>query len=542
MVTAVPRKDQSVVIRFGYGLNTRASEDEIDPRECSAGQNFILDLENREFRNRPPFDLVATASNAGSIDGFAQLIKADGTRSTLVQAGTTVYEWDGATGFTSVGTVLTGTKMRGPWNANWTLADKVIISDIAGVNPLSEWDGTTFQHVAHNLTGAFVAKYCLIVDERAFYGNVSSNGTATPHLIAGSTLSDYKTISVSNRPSSSLGASDPFYLLTPDLKPVNGINSAFGITVFSSKKGRLFNLSGTDSTNFAIDEFYPGSAASGDESIVFVGNDFMYGRQGRIEAVSSTTNFGDVESDDLSRMIAGDVETFDDWTAVANLRLQRVYFFPSGEQQCLMLQKSLRDQETRFATGRALQGVSPKSPWSKYVTAHAFAFEPTAVMNMYDQIDGLEYVFMGDANGNIYRMEGSGASGDGGTASIAVSRTSPLFAIPLNAQAFNVEGWIKYRRNEAFTATLTLLWGGEVVLNEAITVAAPAISGRPVYSGGFHYSDTAGGAYYSAAFENRFVREPFGIAGKSNEFQLQIEVDGTASFRIAEIGLRFEAA
>src|SRR5690242_15269983 len=130
MVTAVPKKDFSVTLRFGYGLNTRASEDEIDPREASAGQNFILDLENREFRNRPPFDLVSTAPNGGSIDGFAQLLKADGTTSMLIQAGTTVYKFDGST-WTSVGSVASGTRMRGPLSANWTLADKVIITDLA---------------------------------------------------------------------------------------------------------------------------------------------------------------------------------------------------------------------------------------------------------------------------------------------------------------------------------------------------------------------------------------------------------------------------
>jgi hypothetical protein len=539
MVTAVPKKDEAIQIRFGLGLNSRASEDEIDPRECSAGQNFTLDLENREFRNRPPFDLIATTPNAGSVDGFAQLLKADGTISTLVQSGTNVYQWDGGSGFTLVGTVVTGTKMRGPLSANWTLTDKVLISDIAQVNPLSEWDGSTFKHVDHNLSGAFIAKYAYVITERAFYANVSSNGTLTPHLLAGSKVSDYTNISVSDQPSSALGVDDPFYLLTPDLKPINGILSAFAETVFSSKRGRLFILTGTDSTNFSVAELFPDSAASGDESLVFAGNDIVYGRQGRIEAVSSTQNFGDVESSDLSRMIAGDVEGFDNWTSVANLRLQRLYFFPDGEQQCLMLQKSLRDQEVSFATGRALQGQAPKSPWSKFVTAHPFAFTPNAVMNMYDQIDGLEYVFMGDAIGNIYRMEGAGTDGDGGTTDVTVSRTSQMFSLPLNAEAFNVEGYLKYRYNEAFTATLTLLWAGTAVWNEVVTINAPTISGRPVYSGGFYYSN---GTYYSTAFGDRFVREPFGIAGKSNEFQLKIDVTGKNSFSIAEVGIRFEAA
>lgn len=539
MVAAIPDKDNAVVIRFGFGVNSRASEDEIDPRECASGQNFLLDLENREFRNRPPFDLVATAPNLQSIGGFAQLLKADGTTSTLVQAGTVVYEWDGGSGFTVKGTVTTGTKMRGPLSSNWTLSDKVLISDIAGVNPLSEWDGTTFQHVAHNLGGTFISKYCFVKDERAFYANVISNGTPTPHLVAGSKVSDYTTIDITNKPSSALGVDDPFYLLTPDLKPINGIIPAFGQTAISSKRGRMFFLTGTDSTDYSIQELYPDSCASGDESFVFVGNDVMYGRQGRLESLIATATYGNVETDDLSRMIQGDVQDFDNWTAVANLRLQRVYFFAENQSVCWMLQKALRDQEVRYSTGRSLQGKETLSPWTKYVTSHSFAFQPTAVMNMYDQVDGLEYVFMGGSAGQIYRMEGTGA-GDGGTTAVDVSRTSMMFEIPLNAKAFNVSGWIKYRQSDAFTVTLTLMWAGENVWNEVITIDAAATTGRPVYSGGFYYSGT--NSYYSAAFDGRFVRVPFDIPGQSNEFQLKAEVSGTVDFRIAEIGLRFETA
>lgn len=539
MVTSVPKKDNAVTLRFGYGLNTRASEDEIDPRECADGQNFALDLDNRELRNRSPFDLAATTPNAGSVDGFAQLVKADGTKSVLVQSGTNVYLWGAGGAFTQVGTVASGTKLRGTLDSNWNLGDKVIIADVAGINPLTEWDGTTFKNVAHNLTGNFIARYCFVQNERAFYGNVISNASPTPHMIVGSKLDDYTNLSVSDRPSSALGTGDPFFLLTPDLKPINGIVSAFGVTVFSSEKGRLFILSGQDSTNYAIAPLYQDSAATGHESVAYIGSDIAYGRQGRLESVIATQNFGDVETNDISRMIADQVASFDGWIVVFNKRLQRVYFFPSGQSQVWMLQKGIRDQEISFSSARALQGQSAKSPWSRWTTNHPFAFMPTCAMSLYSPDDGLEYVFMGDANGNIFRLEGFGTGGDGGTTSIDVTRTSPLFAMPLNAEAFNVEGWIKYRRSDAFTVMISLLWAGITVWNETINIDAPAISGRPVYSGGLHYSDGTG---YAAPFSGRFVREPFAVPGKSNEFQVKVEVSTKLDFRIAEIGLRFEAA
>ena len=55
-------------------------------------------------RSRGPFDEIGTAPNGSEIRGFATLLKTDGTETMLVQAGPTVYKWDG-TAFTNVGTV-----------------------------------------------------------------------------------------------------------------------------------------------------------------------------------------------------------------------------------------------------------------------------------------------------------------------------------------------------------------------------------------------------------------------------------------------------
>ena len=106
-------EDQTVVLKFGGGIRSRAPADEINDRECSAGQNFDQDLQNTQYRPRRPFDLLARAPNQAEIRGMASLLKPDGTASMLVQAGDTVYEWDG-TSITSKGTVAATARLRGP--------------------------------------------------------------------------------------------------------------------------------------------------------------------------------------------------------------------------------------------------------------------------------------------------------------------------------------------------------------------------------------------------------------------------------------------
>ena len=92
----------------------------------------------------------------------------------LVQAGDTVYEWDGTT-FASKGTVNALSRLRGHTWHNWQLDPAVVlITDIELQDVVMQWDGTTLSDVAFtDENGAsytpFKAKYCLIQDERAAY-------------------------------------------------------------------------------------------------------------------------------------------------------------------------------------------------------------------------------------------------------------------------------------------------------------------------------------------------------------------------------------
>lgn len=534
MSQKVKPKDFDVVIKFGGGLHTRASEDEIDPREAADGHNFMLDAENRELRNRPPFDLIGTVPNGAEIRGGATLVKSDGTVSVLVQAGASVYEWDGATGFTLKATVNANAKLRGHWRThNWTLDDLVLITDLSLLEVVKQWDGTTLSNVtflngsaSDAAFGTFYAKYCNISDERAIFKHIRDSGGTFPHMIVGSERSLYGTISVADRPASSLSEADPFFLLTPDLKPINGNAEAFGRTIVSTEKGRLFNLSGASAKDFAFEEFYAGSAASGDESLAYIGNDIIYGRQGRVESLTDTDRFGDSEADDLTKPIADQVAGFTGWRIVYNSRMNRAYLFPDDQSEVWVINTAMRGGEV--------------SPWMRWTTQHSMAFQPTFVMSMLDPVDGLEYVFMGDADGNWYRLEGSGTSGDGGSANIETEWKTKLYSAPLDTEFNKVEGYVKYHKNAAATLTLTFEYAGQTAFNETVTVTLPGLDSDTAHFGGNYYF--GGDVYFGVAFENRLIRQKFFPPGQASDFQIKATVDGTTDVRINEIGLRFTAA
>ena len=553
MPSAIPPKDLDVKIKFGGGLHTRASADEIDAREASDGQNFILDLDNRELRNRPPFDYVGTLPNAASVNGGGSLIKADGTVATCFQGGANVYSWNGASSFTKIGTVNAASKIRGDWRRhNWSLTNKVLFTDLTLNDTIKEWDGTTFQATTFQKKdttafGSFYAKYLSITNELAMFSNVRDGSGFLPHLIIGSKTSDYTTISATDAPSNVLNTSDPFFLTSPDLRPINGLIQAFGTAIFSTDKGSLFNLSGTSAQDYAIQGFSDFAAAVGDESVEWVGTDIIYGRPGRIESVRDTNTFGNSSADDLTYQVADVLGAYKSWNIYYNSRTNLVYLFPTNQSEVWVFNNAMRTsrQISQNVLGQWVEQsevqkrVGSLSPWMRYKTGHSMAFMPTMVMSMLDPSDGLEYIFMGDASGNIYRMEGSGTSGDGGTSPIETTWTSKVFSAPLDAQNWDVEGYIKYKKNQAATVILTILAQGKQAFDQAITINIPAVS-NVNYWGGLNY--WGGTNYWGAAFQNRLIRQSFAVPGQMEDFQVKVDITGNTNIDINEIGLRFKAA
>lgn len=525
-----PNTDLDVTMKFGGGLHTRATEDEIDPREAADGFNFDLDFENRELRNRAPFDLIGTVPNAAEIRGGGSMIAADGTVTMLIQAGDTVYAWDGATAFTSKGTVDASAKLRGHWASHyWSLDDLLILTDLNLVEKVKSWNGSALSTISFVKTdasafGNFYAKYCSVTTERVVFAGCRDL-TTNKHMIVGSKVETYDTISVSNKPSSGLGVDDPFYMLTPDLRAINGFVQSFGTSIVSTEKGRIFQITGSSAQDFAVSDFYAGSYASGEESMIYIGNDVIYGRPGRIESVRDTNRFGDAEADDLTAKVADSVENYNTWRSVFNSRLNRVYVFPDDASEVWVFDTAVRDAG----------GVSP---WMRWVTDHPLAFQPTFVMSMIDPGDGLEYVFMGDSSGNLYRLEGSGDRGDGGAYDISMEFQSKMLSAPVDAQLSNIEGWVKYRKGDASEVDIIMEFAGTGIFSHSLTISIPEVEGRRYWGDVVYYGD---GTVYGTK-QGKLARQPFFSAGQSNDFQIRVRCTGLTTLQLSEIGLRFNAA
>jgi hypothetical protein len=544
----------------GGGINSRASARDIEDHECAAGTNFTLDLDNLEWRNRNAFDLVGTAPNGLRINGFAQLWKPDGTTSTLVQAGPTVYSVTAAVGsrwtFTSVGTVSANARLRGdPYRSNWMLGPVVLIADLASVQPVMQWDGTTLSAVVFNgVTGNFLAKYIWVDLDRAVYANVISNAVPTPHMLVGSKVSDYTTLSILNVPSTALGTGDPWYMLQPDLKPINGIVGGFGRVVTSSFHGDSFQITGTDSTNFAMTSLYPQSGSDSQEGVVYIGNDIAIARPGRIGTLFGTLNFGNVATFDLTRKVQDQTLELSNWTLVYNRRYQRLYAFPGFQSatpqpgvstsSLYVLFKTIQDDErmTRFFAsgdfGRLFSpGKEKTSAWGKWVTTHAFAMQPTAAMTFYSPLDGLEHTYLGDSAGNVYQLEGDGWL-DGGTAQVYSSRLSKAFFLPDGVETFNYDCYVEYRIGSSGTLGIDFQGQGQSVATNSVVLTLPAARGGFFYSGPNYYN---GAVYYSGA-TGQLIRQYFEAASKSNLLQLSATLAGQSQCAITHVSVRLKAA
>ena len=155
--------EQPIVLTFGGGLNARKRIADVQIDECvESSINFDLDSQQKALNRRRPFDLVSTAPNGSEIRGFAQMIRRDGTVSTLVQAGGAVYSWNGDQTFVQVGTVSAAARLRGPREHNFTLDEYVIITDLTKTEVVKQWDGTSFIDLPHDLGGDLFAKYCRV--------------------------------------------------------------------------------------------------------------------------------------------------------------------------------------------------------------------------------------------------------------------------------------------------------------------------------------------------------------------------------------------
>lgn len=518
-------QDMNFTLKFGGGINSAASEDDVSLNECVSGQNFSLDFKNKNLRPRPSIDIVGTAPNLGRINGFINHVNAEGVSTILIQAGDKLYQWASDIGFIEKATVSSSARLRAHhFNNYWALDDFVLISDLALVEPVMKWDSSAVTDMTHNLVGDFKAKYIYVDNERAKFSNVISNSVATPHMIVVSKLSDNETLSISDRPSSSLGADDPYYLLTPDLRPINSMVGYFNTTVISSQRGGLFKITGSDSTDTEITPLFPMSYATGSEPMVNSGNDIIYGRAGRIESVSTSDTYGDISTDDMSASIKNDISMYSDWMSAYNSRTQKIYYYPVGSDHLWQYSKDKSDDT---------------SSWSKITTNASFNMDITCIMSMIDPVSNVEYTFFGDSSGNIYIVEGVNGGLDAGQNEITTSWRSGIMKMPNMYYATSFDGYISYRAQTDTEITVSFIFGGS---NSSISTHVVPLKGAlgGFYFGGENYFGESG-VYFGSQFSGSFKRETIIPAGGSEEIQIEITHTGESFFEINEIGIRFTA-
>jgi hypothetical protein len=515
--------------------------------ECGSGQNFELGLNQTKLIPRSPFDLKGTATNASPINGFLQLVKRDNSETTLVQSGDTVYLWNGASVFTSKGSVSASSRLR---DVYWSLGDYIIITDIAKATVVKQWDGTTFSTQTTGLGVSLFAKYGVVKDGRVWLANVTTN-TDTPHLIVASKFevpTSYDT-SVRGGPEETGGASfatgtEAFYILSPDLKPINGMVLFYDQLVISTEGGRLYRLSGSDASTYKFEEFYAGSAATGTESIANIGNDVIYMRQGgKIDLFSATVESGDVATDDVSRWIPTTTKDLTGAIIAYDQKNQKVFFFVADK--VLVLFKYL-------LTGRAsvFQTQAPQlSPWSIYKTAQAFGFNTNAAKYMKMPGSQVFTVYFGDSVGRIFNMNGTG-TGDAGSSNISVLRRTRYIydgeggdkngAGALNLMKSILRGLIQYRRVElACDVTISFDWGDEYnVSSSVITLkGAPTAFGGNYWGNTKYWSDASTFWSEGLAFLQKISNQSFSPTGKGPGFFCSVSLDTTTNFQIDSIDL-----
>ncbi len=487
----------------------------ISPTEAVEGQNFDLGLGNTKFRPRKPFDYLATTTNAGQINGIMQLIKKDNTKTTLIASDTVMYDWDGATTFTSKDTISSLGKYR---SFDWTLDDTIIITDNNKANPVLEWDGSTCANLTHGIAGVtnFYAKHGLVANGRAILANVTTDSTENPHLIAFSEYENRQNFDTTTRSGDSgfTTGNEPFYILSPDLKPINGMTKFQDIVIISTENGELFKLVGDDSTNYKFVAFYKGSAAVGDESFINAGNDVYFMKAGGvIESLRSTDTYGDVGTDDISLPVRDITKGLTGFQGVYDQTNRKILFF-IGNSVLVLFKDKLGGEE---------------SPYSLYKTTHDCDFVTNAATYLEYQSLTDKTVLFGDDSGNIYDLNGVGF-GDGGAEDVLTQRKYPLQESNYSSI---LQGRVFYRRHGACDLGLQFDWGDEnSTTNAVINLKGSTGGSDALYFGGENYfGDTI---YFGQGLISGGtpVSQGFSVIGKGTSVFVTISITTTEYFEV----------
>jgi len=312
-------------------------------------------------------------------------------------------------------------------------------------------------------------------------------------------------------------------MTTPDLLPINGVALFFNTLIISTDNGRIWKLTGTDSTDFAWQPFYSGSAAFGTETMTNIGNDIVYmKRGGSVESLISTQDYGDVRADDLSRWIRNVTTDITDCRTVYDQKRQKVYFFNSSGSMPVMF----KDMQP-----------SGLSPWSVYKTDHTSNFDTNAAVYMRRPGGTDWFVYFGDSSGNIYQMEGTG-DGDNGNTDIPTTRRTMLIEEleGYDPEIDQLEGRVWYRRIADVDLVMDFEWGDDYSITRCtVPLEGPPVGDSSNYFGGSAYF---GGAFYFNSgffYSDRVSTKGFSPVGRGVGLYIDLSITSSQRFDIIKI-------
>lgn len=369
------------------------------------------------------------------------------------------------------------------------------------------------------------ARYGVVHQGRVWLFNVKTDdGSASdnPHLMAASEFEDPTNFDTATRVGDAgFSGNEAFFMLSPDLEPINGVAVFNKEIVLSTQSGRLFRLTGSDSTNYSWVEYYQGSAAVGTESMTNIGNDIVYmKRSGHIDSLTATDTSGDVAVDDLSVWIPDTVANLSESITVYDQSNQRVLFFVEGK--VLVFNKNLQRRQT--------------SPWSVYTTKMDNAFDAKSVRYMRRPGEKVWTVYWGDDSGRIFDFNGIGFGDKGDTDVVSFRETNPIYGI--EAKRSVLKGRVEYKRIGECDLTIEADWSDEYNVSQSvIKLSGPPPEDTASFWGGDNYWN--GDNYWSEGFEfiDKIATQGFDPTGRGRSFTLKLSLETSVRFEIDHVDL-----
>jgi hypothetical protein len=344
-------------------------------------------------------------------------------------------------------------------------------------------------------------------------------------MIVGSLRSDYTTISVSNRPSTVRSPrSDPFFLLAPDLKPINGLVRGVRLAGHFDRAGADLQPRRVERQGLHLLGLLPGLGCGrrGVAGLYRQRRGLRAPRPGREPARHQPLRqLRGRRPQPQHRRHHRRLYRLDD-----GVQLAPRPGLPVPDRRVRGV--GVRHRHARRRLGQPVDALEDGAP----------ARLPADVRHVDARSRGRPRIRLhGRHRAATCTAWRAPASGDGGTTDISVEFLSKLFTVPLNAEAFNDRRLHQVPQGRRGHGRTGFEYAGEAIFNQTLTVKFPRSAAATTTQRGLLQRMEATTAPSAAASPASSSSPPAAATSSRSA-----SVTGSADFAISEIGLRFRAA